>query len=100
MISAEYEPGSHHVNLNLDDKALLAYVQEPPTATALKEADPVKWLVSTIAIANHKLPSEIQDQDLMIHTILEERRMDPVVYRQTKQYLSSKGIGWISGCFG
>lgn len=101
MINAGYEPGSSHVDLNLGDEAILAYVQDVAEAgIALREADPVKWLVGTIAIANQKMPSEVQNEDLLVKAMLEERSLDPPVYDQVRRYLVIQGFRWISGCFG
>jgi hypothetical protein len=101
MISAEYEPGSSHVNLNLGDEAIIAYVQDVNEAgEALREADPVKWLVGTIAVANGETPSDVSDVHLMAEAVMGQRSMDPAVYSETKRYLDSKGYCWISGCFG
>jgi hypothetical protein len=101
MISAEYGPGSSHVNLNLGDEAIVAYAQDVNGAgEALREADPVKWLVGTIAVANGEMPSDVSDVHLMAKAVTGQRSMDPTVYNETKNYLGSKGYSWIGGCFG
>lgn len=101
MFSVEYGPESPYVNLNLGDETILAYVQDETEAgIALREADPVKWLVGTMAIAAQRMPSEIQDEDLMVKAVLGQGSMDPAVYSQVKQYLGGKGFRWIGGCFG
>ena len=101
MISAEYEPASSHVDLNLSNEVIITYLQDGNEAgDALKEADPVKWLVGTVAIANKIAPSEVSDAQLMADVILGQDNMDPTVYGQTKRYLGGKGYRWISGCFG
>jgi hypothetical protein len=100
MINAEYEPGSPHVSLNIGDEAILTYVQDGNEAgEALREADPVKWLVGTIAVANREMPSDVSNEHLMAKAAVGQRSMDPTVYNETRKYLGSKGYSWIGGCF-
>lgn len=73
---------------------------EARAGAALREADPVKWFVGTIAAAAGELPSKVKDEALLTKVILSERSMDPIVHTEVRHYLRSKGFSWISGCFG
>lgn len=101
MITHNYGDESPHVELNLSDEAVLAFTQNTAGAgDALKEADPVKWLAGTIAIAKEINVSEVTDMDMMAAAMTQERSMDRVVHNEVRKYLGTKGMRWMSGCFG
>ncbi len=101
MITYEYTNESSNVALSLGDEVISEYIKDELGAgAALREADPVKWFIGTLAIRNEKPASEVDDMDVFAQTMIQEHTMDPIVYKQVKAYLYSQGFRWTSGCFG